>query len=71
MGVVMNKRYAIVEDGVVTNIVLWDGIAEWKHPGQAIDASAKENEFIGVGWTYDGEAFKAPKHPPPPPEEPE
>lgn len=26
------KRYAVIEAGVVTNVVLWDGVAEWTPP---------------------------------------
>lgn len=26
------QRYAVVQDGVVTNVVLWDGVSDWQPP---------------------------------------
>lgn len=54
-------RFAIIEEGIVTNVVLADvdhGTAQgW------IEAT----DDASIGWTWDGEAFAAP--PPPSPEE--
>ncbi|MCA8430025.1 hypothetical protein [Burkholderia seminalis] len=49
------SSYAIVENGVVINIVLWDGKAEWAAPDncQVVAATAGAE----VGGTYDGKAF--------------
>lgn len=52
----MYNRYAIVEDGVVTNIVLWDGKSEWAGADQAVicDDTVKigdlylDNKFINT-----------------------
>ena len=50
--------YAVVEKGVVTNIVEWDGQSAWKpdagdviHPGVP----------VSPGWLYDGHNFTAPE----------
>ncbi|WP_124668926.1 MULTISPECIES: hypothetical protein [Burkholderia cepacia complex] len=49
------SSYAIVENGVVVNIVLWDGKAEWAAPDncQVVAATAGAE----VGGTYDGKTF--------------
>ncbi|WP_161139673.1 hypothetical protein [Propylenella binzhouense] len=52
------KRYAIVEGGIVINVALWDGEAEWTpDAGEAIPCPAG----TGIGWTWDGEAFAPPE----------
>lgn len=55
--------YAIVRDGIVENIVEWDGESDWQPPtgSQAIPVPTETN--AGIGSTYDGTTFSAP--PPP------
>lgn len=53
--------YAVVDNGVVVNTVLWDGKNKWKpEAGVAVLAP----EVINIGWLYDGETFTAPPEPP-------
>jgi hypothetical protein len=52
-------RAAIIADGVVTNVIEVEALADW--PG-AIDA-----EGAGIGWTWDGTTLAPPPPPPPPP----
>lgn len=52
-------RYAIVKDGVVVNVILWDGEDDYAPDGLAV-----QSDEAGIGWTYDGEL-----HAPEPPEE--
>ncbi len=43
-------KYAVILDGQVVNVVLWDGEAEWS-PGEeysVIDCG----EEVGIGWTW-------------------
>ena len=54
----MNK-YAIIENGVVTNICLWDGITEWLPPEnssvvQLVDTS------VCIGFLYSDGQFTPP-----------
>ena len=56
----------VVELGVVTNIVLWDG-RPWTPPAGAILVAASEAPEVAIGWLYDGQVFTAP----PPEAEPE
>lgn len=54
----MKNAYAIVKDGVVINMVVWDGKTEWEpEEGEAI----KADNFAGIGWLYDGKKFTAPE----------
>lgn len=56
-------RIAVVENGIVVNLILRDEpIAEWG------EVALPDDSPVGIGWSYDGEAFAAP---PAPPEEPQ
>lgn len=57
----MSNRYAIIENGVVANVV----VAE---PEYAAKQGWVECPEAGPGWLYDGQTFTAP--PPPPAPEP-
>lgn len=46
--------YAVVENGIVTNIVTWDGATPWSPvSGEAILVE----DSAGIGWTYSGGKF--------------
>ncbi|WP_372438637.1 hypothetical protein [Pandoraea sputorum] len=52
-------RFAIVEGGVVVNVVLWDGEAECNEiPFDAVELPL--DSPIGPGCTFDGKEFSAP-----------
>lgn len=56
----MSDIYAVVVDGVVVNMALWDGVNEWgPEEGVALPAG----ECVGIGWLYDGTEFIAPPVP--------
>ncbi len=50
-------RYALIRDGIVENIILWDGEAPLDLPE---DVSAIDTEEAGVGWTWNSEDGFAP-----------
>lgn len=57
----MACKYAVIDHGVVINIVVWDGESEWRpEEGEAVETTAE----AGIGWKYDGNSFTPP--PPPP-----
>lgn len=58
----MLNRYAVVENGQVTNVALWDGVSEWGESNLAILLPA--DSPVGTGYTYDGTTFTAPPSPP-------
>lgn len=56
-------RYAIIRDGVVENVTLWDGESEWSPPeGAEIRGCSAD---VGPGWLVDGEDLVAPPAPAP------
>lgn len=59
----METIYAVVEDGVVTNLAVWDGESDWE-PETGI--AVKVESPCGIGWGYDGENFVAPEQDPDP-----
>lgn len=54
-----NQIYAVVNNGVVVNIAVWDGESEWK-PTDGIAVLAEGDVGIGIGWLYDGKKFIKP-----------
>lgn len=53
------KRYAIVENGVVSNVTLWDGdTKEWQPPKGS--TAVKCGNDVGIGWAYTGGEFAPP-----------
>ena len=59
----MIKRYAHIEDNIVTNVSLWNGETPWD-PGCEI-LELEDNSPIGPGYTRENGQFI----PPPPTEE--
>lgn len=54
----MSNSYAVVKDGIVINIVAWDGETEWQpDEGYAV----KTDGTVGIGWLYDGKGFTPPE----------
>lgn len=53
----MSGTYAVVENDVVTNLVIWDGKSEWS---PETGAAVLVKGACGIGWRYDGKTFIAP-----------
>ncbi|ESA29119.1 hypothetical protein L912_1358 [Escherichia coli SCD1] len=56
----MTQIYAVVEDGMVINVVVWDGKSTWK-PDAGI--AILTDGMVSIGWRYDGKAFNPPPLP--------
>ncbi|MGS2977347.1 tail fiber assembly protein, partial [Escherichia coli] len=56
---VMN--YAVIENGVVTNIAVWDGESAWQ-PTNALVIPVSDN--VRIGWFYDKGKLSSPTQPP-------
>jgi hypothetical protein len=50
--------YAIIIDGIVDNIAVWDGVTPWA-PGNNGDAILAPDD-CAIGWAYDGAQFIPP-----------
>lgn len=58
------KRHAVVDgNGVVHNVILWDGASAWAPP-EGMSVVEAEGVFFDIGWKWENGAFTAP----PPPE---
>lgn len=55
----ITKRYAMIKNGIVENIVLWDGETTW-NPGnyQLVDVSGIS---CSIGMTYNDGIFSEPE----------
>lgn len=60
----MNASYAVIENGMVVNVIVWDGEAEFTVPDnhQLINISDISDQ-PGIGWVYSGGVFTAPPTP--------
>lgn len=56
--------YSIVQDGIVVNMVVWDGETEWAPPEGSAAIVVPEGSGVSIGWAYADGKFTAP--PPPP-----
>ncbi|OXI67380.1 hypothetical protein CFB81_22220 [Burkholderia sp. AU28863] len=55
------SNYAVVENGLVTNLVAWDGETEWTPPEGSTVVQVETGAFVSIGYTYDGKAFAEPE----------
>ncbi|APW63539.1 hypothetical protein BSF38_05111 [Paludisphaera borealis] len=57
-------RWAMIVNGRVDNIAIWDGVAEWDHGADAlIRLDESGYEVVDIGWSWDGTSFAAPVPP--------
>ena len=60
----MNASYAVIENGMVVNVIVWDGEAEFTVPdNQQLINISDISEQPGIGWVYSDEGFTAPPTP--------
>lgn len=52
----VEKRYAVVRDGIVENVVLWDGESDWASPDGA-SLVLDGGQVASPGDTWDGDGF--------------
>lgn len=55
------NQYAVVQNGTVINIVLWDGESDITWPESVL--IVKDDGTARIGFTYDGKAFSDPNAP--------
>lgn len=54
------STYAIVENGVVANVIVWDGVAEYTPPDGTALVQIPDGTYTGPGATYSNGAFGPP-----------
>lgn len=47
-------RYAVIENGIVENIILMDDISQWDLPQLIVELN--NNEILNIGWIYNENA---------------
>ncbi|ENE2000933.1 hypothetical protein ABM424_003086 [Enterobacter hormaechei] len=52
--------YALIKNGVVENVVIWDGEGDIFADYTAVNI---DELTVGIGWSYDGTDFTAPPEP--------
>jgi hypothetical protein len=52
--------YAVVQNGVVVNTALWDGVSEWTLPTGTQAVAIPSGTVTGIDATYSGGVFGAP-----------
>lgn len=54
-------RYALIHDGIVKNVIEWDGNTETWSPSEGTVAIAVDSDtMVGPGFFYDGSTFVQP-----------
>lgn len=54
-------RYAVLVDGVVDNMIEWDGNTEIWSPEHGTDVVAiEEDQVVDIGYSYAGGSFSPP-----------
>lgn len=56
---------ALIKNGLVDNMVLWDGVSAWTPP-EDVTMVSDPPAGIGIGWAHDGTNWTAPTPPPAP-----
>ncbi|MEB6511332.1 tail fiber assembly protein [Enterobacter roggenkampii] len=57
----MNARYALVKDGIVVDLVAWNGDGDLFNGFQTVGLT--EDAPASVGWNYNGKHFSPPPEP--------
>ena len=55
------SNYALVKNGVVENVVVWDGKGELF--SEFVTVELNDDSVASVGWSYDGKEFTPPPEP--------
>lgn len=53
------KRIAMIKDGTVVNISVWDGVSPWNPGSQYVLVDITDLPHVDIGFTYDGINFNA------------
>ena len=51
-------KYALILNGVVNNIVVWDGVTPYSPNGTLVNLDG--SSYVDIGYTYENGVFTAP-----------
>jgi len=54
----MEKTYALVINGVVSNLISWDGVSEFNAEGELVEVT--NDLWVEIGYLYTGGLFSKP-----------
>lgn len=54
------NTYAVVENGAVTNTILWDGVSDWGPSAGSTANLLPAGSSVSIGWTFDGTNYAPP-----------
>jgi len=54
------KMYALVQNGEVVNMIVWDGESEWTPPEGLTAIPTPDGSPVAIGWSFDGTSFEPP-----------
>lgn len=57
------KNYAVIQNNIVTNIIIWDGMATWSPPQGSSLVDLTDTATPDIGSSYDGTTFTPPVRP--------
>ncbi|EMO4762579.1 TPA: hypothetical protein ACQZF0_000426 [Escherichia coli] len=55
-------QYALVKNGIVENMIEWDGVTEYV-PGEGFEVIMADNQVVQIGYKFDGKKFISPEKP--------
>jgi hypothetical protein len=56
-------NYAVVENAIVSNVIVWDGVSEWEPPEGSLINLLPVGSPVGPGYEFDGKNYAAPSNP--------
>jgi hypothetical protein len=59
------SKYAVIDNGIVVNVVIWDGESDWSSPVGCSIKQLPPDSPVGVGYAFDGSNFAPPVYTPP------
>ncbi|EPC7128935.1 TPA: hypothetical protein RI347_000866 [Escherichia coli] len=70
----MSTTYAVIENGMVVNVIIWDGVTSIGFGGDQLTIQIAQSgvgtsaPIPGIGWSYENGVFTPPPSPPLTPE---
>jgi hypothetical protein len=49
-------QWAVIREGLVEAVIVWDGVSDWTPPEGTIIESLADWPHVGIGWTYNPKA---------------